>query len=807
MMQLTTIFSILFFTTCIVALISGILVLLNNHKAPANLCFFAMVIAVNFWSIGLAFATSASNVVACEIWRRFSAIGWGSAYAIILHFIIIISGTGKLKKKWWFYFLLYLPAAISVFAFAIPSGINQKPYQLVQTEFGWVNVAGNSIWDWIFYVYYIGYTIAIFILLLRWGKKSSDINVKKQSRIIFLSFVFTFIIASFTDVLLNIYSAQLPQMAPIIMLIPIIAIYHTIKKYGFIIKKSVDKKGRYFNLIISIIFYMVLAFILSGLAEGDSELNFLNFDLFSIRGIITQAQMLIIIYLVLKENKPGFIAAIILNSYSLFGSTLFILRYKSLESLPGVVSYLSVFMITMLIASYKKKTAENIEEIDNQRKSLEESEKKLYHMAYYDALTDLPNKEMLTYHLNCTIGATKRNAGLIGVIFIDLDNFKYVNDTLGHSAGDELLKQMSNRLSLCLREEDSISRFGGDEFLMMVSNINSPENLQTITNRIMSVFKQPVLLQNIEYFISASAGVAVYPYDGEDSETLIKNADIAMYSAKTSGKNMCVYCTTDMKNDMMQKLKLTNSIYRALDRNEFSLNYQPQIKADTKEIIGFEALLRWRNNELGMIRPDVFIPIAEQTGLIRSIGLWVFKTACEQFKVFESIFAKDLCMSINLSLEQLKETNIADKMHKIITEVGVDPNKLQIEITESTAFNEDPFVLQRLKNIKNLGIAISIDDFGKGYSSMNRLKTFPIDLLKIDMDFVHGISSKSQKDRAIINSIIQIANNLNIEVVAEGVETEEQFLYLRENGCDIIQGYYFYKPMPARDIELLLKRD
>jgi len=428
-------------------------------------------------------------------------------------------------------------------------------------------------------------------------------------------------------------------------------------------------------------------------------------------------------------------------------------------------------------------------------------------MAYYDALTGLPNKEMLTYSLNCAIEATKRNAGLIGVIYIDLDNFKSVNDTMGHSAGDTVLKQMASRLSSCLRGEDTVSRFGGDEFLMMVGNIKNPDDLKIITDRIMAVFKHPFSVQDIEYFITASVGVAVYPYDGEDSETLIKNADIATYSAKSNGKNMCVYCTTDMKNDIMQKLRLTNSMYRALDRNEFFLNYQPQIKAETKEIIGFEALLRWRNNEFGMIRPDVFIPIAEQTGLIRSIGLWVFKTACEQFKIFESIFSKELCMSINLSLEQLKDNNIADKIHRIISEVGVDPNKLEIEITESTVFNEDPSVLQRLKDIKSLGLSISIDDFGKGYSSMSRLKTFPIDSLKIDMDFVHGISSKSQKDQALIYSIIQLAKSLNIAVVAEGVETEEQFIYLKENGCDMIQGYYFYKPMAASDIESLLTRD
>jgi EAL domain-containing protein (putative c-di-GMP-specific phosphodiesterase class I) len=245
-------------------------------------------------------------------------------------------------------------------------------------------------------------------------------------------------------------------------------------------------------------------------------------------------------------------------------------------------------------------------------------------------------------------------------------------------------------------------------------------------------------------------------------------------------------------------------LYRALDRNELYLNYQPQISAETQEIIGFEALLRWNNKEHGLVSPNIFIPMAEQTGLIRQIGLWTIKTACEDFKSFKKCYDKDIILSINLSIEQLKDNNIAEKINKILFDTETDAKDIQIEITESIAFNEDPNILQRLKDIRNLGIKISIDDFGKGYSSFNRLKTFPIDLLKIDMDFVRGITAPSKKDRAIIKSIIQIAKNLNIEVLAEGVETKEQYTYLKYNGCDMIQGYYFYKPMPANEIESLI---
>jgi diguanylate cyclase (GGDEF)-like protein len=457
----------------------------------------------------------------------------------------------------------------------------------------------------------------------------------------------------------------------------------------------------------------------------------------------------------------------------------------------------------VLIATYKKKTAENIKEIKTQRNILEISEKRLFQMAYYDSLTGLHNKDMFEEQLNKSIDEAK-NISMLGIVFLDLDSFKSVNDTMGHPTGDYVLKIIANRLSSCLRAEDTIARFGGDEFLILIKNIKSYDELKKVTSRIMDVFEEPMVVQDIEYFITASAGVSVYPVDGENSETLIKNADIAMYRAKTCGKNQCIYCSPMIKDETITKMKLTNSLYRALDRNELYLNYQPQISAETQEIIGFEALLRWNNKEHGLVSPNIFIPMAEQTGLIRQIGLWTIKTACEDFKSFKKCYDKDIILSINLSIEQLKDNNIAEKINKILFDTETDAKDIQIEITESIAFNEDPNILQRLKDIRNLGIKISIDDFGKGYSSFNRLKTFPIDLLKIDMDFVRGITAPSKKDRAIIKSIIQIAKNLNIEVLAEGVETKEQYTYLKYNGCDMIQGYYFYKPMPANEIESLI---
>ena len=526
-------------------------------------------------------------------------------------------------------------------------------------------------------------------------------------------------------------------------------------------------------------------------------------DGYTLRGIITQLQMLLSIYIVLKEDKPGFIAAILVNGINFLSSLAFIIGSKTMVPLPGIISYLSTLFIIVLIGMYKKKTAANIKEINEQRNSLKLSEQKLYHMAYYDSLTGLHNKEWFIEKLDHSIQEAKKSDTLLGLIFLDLDSFKSINDTMGHSTGDNVLKMTAERLSSCLREKDAIARFGADEFLILIANIKKLEELKKITDRIIRAFEECIHVQDIEYFMTASAGVAVYPVDGEDSETLLKNADIAMYEAKAGGKNQILYCSPAMKEETIKKIKLTNSLYRALDKNELYLHYQPQVEVKSQKIVGFEALLRWNNEEYGMVSPNIFIPMAEQTGLIRPIGLWVIKTACKQFKEFNKSGNKNITLSVNLSIEQLKDITIAERISQILYDTKMNPKNLQIEITESIAFNEDSHILERLEDIRNLGISVSIDDFGKGYSSFNRLKTFNIDLIKIDMDFVHGIISRSQKDRAIIKSIIQIAKNLKIKVLAEGVETEEQFTYLRDNGCDIIQGYYFYKPMPASEIEKL----
>ena len=576
---------------------------------------------------------------------------------------------------------------------------------------------------------------------------------------------------------------------------------------------NMDKKrikaSKFGNLLLFVIAYVLLSVVIRDIALTDKNVKIVGFEITTsaLRGIITQIQMLISVYIVLKENRMGYIASVLLNMYSMLIAIFFMVQTKSPTALPGIISYGGAFLIITLIIFYKKRAGGYLTEIESQKMNLIESESKLHKMAFYDSLTGLPNKELFINRLEQNISLAKRNGKLIGTMFIDLDSFKSVNDTMGHSAGDIVLKSVAERFENCVRKEDTVSRFGGDEYLIQICNFEKVEDLHKITKKIMDSLQKPILVNNVEFVITASVGVAVYPVDGEDPETLIKNADIAMYAAKNKGKNESVFCSPKMKNDVVKKMKLTNKLYRAMENKELYLQYQPQINVETKEIIGFEALLRWNNAEYGLVSPEVFIPLAETTGMIIPIGLWVFKTVCEQCEMCRKVFNKNYRISINLSLEQLKDANFIRQISKIIEDTNTVPEHLQIEITESIAFNQESYVLQRIKEIKDLGITIAIDDFGTGHSSLSRLRTFPIDLIKIDMEFVQGISTNSHKEKEIVKSIIQLSKNLGMKVLAEGVETEEQYQFLKNEICDEIQGFYFYKPMMPDDIKKIVMQE
>ncbi|MDF2614449.1 MAG: putative signal transduction protein containing an domain [Clostridia bacterium] len=429
-----------------------------------------------------------------------------------------------------------------------------------------------------------------------------------------------------------------------------------------------------------------------------------------------------------------------------------------------------------------------------------EVEKNINQLAYYDRLTGLPNRSLFNNRLEQAINLARRSEKLVGVMFIDLDGFKAVNDTLGHDWGDYLLKQVSDRLSSCIREYDTVARFGGDEYLIMIPEVSHLKDIEEVARRIMGVFEQTIFVNGQEFFITASGGIAVFPVDGEEANVLIKNADLAMYAAKNNGKSQYAVCSLGMKEDVLKKMTLTNNLYRALEKNELELNYQPQVCIKTKEIIGIEALIRWNHPELGRIPPSAFIPIAEQNGLINPIGEWVLQAACRQNKAWQDLGFKPVRMAVNISVEQLRSGNLVHMVKKCLKETGLGPHYLELEITESIAMEESSYMIKALHELKTLGVAIAIDDFGVEYSSLSRLKNLPVDKLKMDMQFIQGIGLNS-KDESIISVIIHLARSLGLKVIAEGVETKVQLDFLTREGCNEVQGYYYYRPMLREEIE------
>ncbi|MGE5677479.1 MAG: EAL domain-containing protein [Pseudomonadota bacterium] len=432
-----------------------------------------------------------------------------------------------------------------------------------------------------------------------------------------------------------------------------------------------------------------------------------------------------------------------------------------------------------------------------------QAEKEVNYMAYYDALTGLPNGMQFRNRLEEAISLANRTEKLIGVMFVDLDSFKIVNDTMGHDAGDTLLVHMAQRLSGCIRKYDIVARFGGDEFLFMIPQVSEMEDIYRVADKIMEAFKQPVAIMDQEFFLTGSLGISVYPLDGEKTDDLIKNADTAMYISKEKGKNRYTFCSEDIKEKTRLDMELTNSLYRAQERNELVMYYQPQVSIDSGEILGLEALIRWNHPKFGMISPGVFIPIAEKNGLINPIGQWVLKEVCRQNMEWQSKGLPPIRTAVNLSLGQFHNPKLVEVVGEILRDSGIDPECMDFEITESIAINELEYIIKTLDELKAFGVSISIDDFGTRYSSLSRLKNLPIDRIKVDMHFVQGIS-KNPKDEGIVKIIIQLGKTLGLKVTAEGVETEQQLDFLRAAGCDEAQGFYFSKPVTSEEVEKLL---
>ncbi|CAN2041074.1 diguanylate cyclase [Candidatus Magnetomoraceae bacterium gMMP-15] len=434
---------------------------------------------------------------------------------------------------------------------------------------------------------------------------------------------------------------------------------------------------------------------------------------------------------------------------------------------------------------------------------LKHCEKDLKHQAYHDALTNLPNRQLFNDRLEKALAHAKRHKQSLAVIFLDLDKFKNINDTLGHNIGDILLQETAKRLKNCCRSEDTVARLGGDEFTFILEELkNGANDAVEIAQRIVTSFSEPFNIKEHEIICSTSIGVTVYPDDGEDAETLIKNADMAMYKAKDQGRNKYEIYTKSMKKAVLRQAVLENSLWRALKNKEFRIYYQPKVNIKTGLMTGMEALVRWQRDDY-LLSPDKFIAFAENTGVIIPLGEWVLKTACQQAKTWHDT-GYSLSVAVNLSVKQFQDQNLVSQIKNILKKTSLAPEYLNLEITENIFMQNKDRAIKIITELSEIGLRISIDDFGTGFSSLNCLKRFPLNELKIDRSFVKNIPNNSE-DMAIAEAILSLAHSLNLKVVAEGVEKNEQLEFMNLHGCDEIQGYLFSKPLQAEEFTELLR--
>ena len=427
----------------------------------------------------------------------------------------------------------------------------------------------------------------------------------------------------------------------------------------------------------------------------------------------------------------------------------------------------------------------------------------LAHSAEHDPLTGLPNRLLLNDRINQAIALAHRHSGKVAVLFLDLDGFKHINDSLGHSVGDKLLRSVAKRLLACVRSPDTVSRNGGDEFIIVLQEMELPNQAAITARRVLKTLADSHKVGELDLHVTASVGVSVYPDDGPDAETLIKNADTAMYQAKANGRKIFQFFTPEMNVSAVERQTIEEDLRHALENHEFALHYQPKVNLKTGAVVGAEALIRWAHPTRGPLSPSKFIPVAEETGLILPIGAWVLREACLQAKSWKDAGLSAGTMAVNVSTVQFRNEGFLADLLSVLRETGLDPRSLELEVTESVLMKNIEVSVSVLKAVRDIGIRVAVDDFGTDYSSLSYLRRFPLDTLKIDQSFLHKIHA-APDDSIIVSAIIGMGRNIGLRVIAEGVETAEELNFLKANDCDEAQGYYFSRPVPPEDFVKLL---
>jgi len=765
----------------------GFKVINMDKRSLQNRLFFAMTVALVIWSFASALYISAPDEATCVFWYKLSSVGCYLFVGIILHFFLSFTQKENLLKQWWVYIVMYLPCIIFSYR-EITVGFYAKTY--LRGSNGWIVSAQiDSLWFWASIAYLIIYVGACVFISYRMQKIASSQRERKQDRVLLVSSSGSLLAAMAIMVFVSILEFNIPDVTPMSGAIWSVGIFYAIVKYQLLAMTPAFIAENLFETIIdSVILTDSNGLILSVNPETQRLLGYSSRELV---GESLERHFL-------SDNESNNLnISELLNACPIRNMETFMISSNGVK-IPVILSIseckdnydtrIGFVLVSKDVTEYKQ------------------AKEKIQYLATHDSLTGLPNRLMLAQLLNHSIKFAKRHKRKLAVFFIDLDRFKIINDTKGHESGDKLLQEIAMRYKNTLRAEDVVSRQGGDEFVILIEDVHKLSDLELVANDILACTYKPVVLLGDECRVTASIGISVYPKDGDNEILLMKNADIAMYHAKEEGKNNFQFYSKDIQSQSAGRFAIETNLRYALERNELFLHYQAKVDFKTGVITGVEALLRWQSPILGLVTPTQLIPVAEETGIIISIGKWVLKTACIQNVAWQKQGLPAVCMAVNLSLRQLLDNNLIVDIKAALNESGMAPNLLELEITESMIMSNPTKMMDVLNEIKSMGVRMAIDDFGTGYSSLAQLKHFPIDTLKIDRSFIRNVPENAE-DKAITHAIIAMGETLGLTVVAEGVETIEEMNYLKDQSCDEMQGFYFSRPVvPEQFADLLRKQ-
>ncbi len=550
-------------------------------------------------------------------------------------------------------------------------------------------------------------------------------------------------------------------------------------------------------LFACIAFYIGCNSIIIAMSIAKKSTVFANVSKYTLNGVLAQGQVIAVILISLNPIKLSYIAALFLCGFTSMSSLMTVLAGGGFDALPGVIVPLTSAAMSLIIHNYGRRFKDQLQRVLEYSGIVKKNEEMLHYLAYYDMVTGLPNRTTLMDQIDMLTEKDDPERKGFYLVYMDIDDFKIINDTLGHNAGDSVLKEAARRWESCCRNEDLLARVGGDEFVLLICSEMDPKQLREYLIGFRSVLKAPILSNHKEFSISVSFGIARYPDDGKNGEELMQNADIALYKAKKLGKDRYLFFSAKIRDEVVRKIKLENDLLSAIGNGELYMVYQPQYHCGSLKLKGFEALIRWKHPELGLISPAEFIPISERAGMIIDIGRWVLENTLNVFSELQRNAQIQTVVSVNISVEQLSHPGFAAMVSDILAKTCFNSRFLVLEMTESVFITEPEYITGVLRRLKEMGIGLALDDFGTKYASLNYLQMLPVTMLKIDKTFIDQISPS----HLMTGAVISLSHKLGMEVMAEGVETKEQLDYLSENGCDYIQGYLLSKPVEKEQIE------